>query len=266
MADVRRLTVRGRYDCIPSITSFVAEAAEAAGLNEDEAFHCRMAADEACTNIIEHAYGGEDIGAIEVTCNIEPGVCAIQIVDTGRRFDPDAVPQPTFPSNIEDVRPGGIGLHLMRKMMDQVSFQFSDERNTLTMIKSHATVPGTEAGTQPEAVPVKEVRPNVWLVSPTGRLDAASSPSLEERLTEMLQMGRNWLVIDMGGISYISSRGLKTLISAWRKSGDAGGTVLLFGMVPRVASIFETVGFTHIFDSYETLDEALAAVETLKRP
>jgi serine/threonine-protein kinase RsbW len=60
MAEVRRLTVRGRYDCIPGITSFVGEAASAAGLNDDEAFHCRMAVDEACTNIIEHAYGGED--------------------------------------------------------------------------------------------------------------------------------------------------------------------------------------------------------------
>src|SRR5687768_10981797 len=110
--EVRTLTVRGRYDCIPSITSFVGEAADAAGLTDDDAFHCRMAVDEACTNIIEHAYGGEDQGAIEITCTINRGTCSIQIVDHGHPFNPDLVPEPKFGGSLDEIRPGGIGLHL----------------------------------------------------------------------------------------------------------------------------------------------------------
>lgn len=260
MTEVRRLTVRGRYDCIPTITTFVAEAASAAGLNEDESFHCRMAVDEACTNIIEHAYGGEDKGAIEVKCLIEPGVCSIQIVDRGKSFDPEAVPPPSFGEKLDEIRPGGIGLHLMRQMMSLVRFEFEADRNILTMVKSHMAGIDETKPEPPENVHSRQLRTDVWLVAPEGRLDAAGSPRLEEALTRMLERGRSWLVVDMSHVSYISSRGLKTLVSAWRKSGDAGGGLVLFGMNPRVASVFEMVGFTHIFDTYGSMEEAVDAV------
>src|SRR5574340_174268 len=138
MAEIRRLTVQGRYEFIPTITAFIEEAAQAAGLSEDEAFHCRMAVDEACTNIIEHAYGGEDRGLIEVTCNIESGVCSIQIVDHGKPFDPDNIPTPGIGNHLDEIRPGGIGLHLMRQMMDNIRFEFAEAHNTLTMIKNRS--------------------------------------------------------------------------------------------------------------------------------
>jgi anti-anti-sigma factor len=170
-----------------------------------------------------------------------------------------------FGNSIDEVRPGGIGLHLMRQMMNEVRFEFEGDRNLLSMLKTHA---GDNAGMIPkdsEEVPNHEVRPGVWLISPEGRLDAAGSPRLDDTLTRVLEQGRKWLVVDMSGVSYISSRGLKTLVSAWRKSGDAGGTVVPFGMMPRVASIFDTVGFTHIFDSHQTLEDALAAIDSQKR-
>jgi anti-anti-sigma factor len=256
MAETRQLTVRGRYDCIPAVTSFVAEAAEAAGLDEDAAFHCRMAVDEACTNVIEHAYGGEDIGAIQITCTIAPGACTIEIVDHGTAFDPNIVPVPQISQDLDKMHPGGIGLHLMRKMMDEVDFRFEDERNILIMKKTRPIA--AEKHDQEHTVS-REVRPNLWLVAPEGRLDAASVPRLDEVLSHVMDNGRIWLIIDMRQVSYISSRGLKTLVSTWRRVGDAGGSLVLFGMVSRVASVFETVGFSHLFDIYESLDEALAA-------
>jgi len=235
----------------------VGEAAEAAGLDEDASFHCRLAVDEACTNIIEHAYGGEDIGSIEITCKIEPGVCSIEIVDYGKPFNPDTVPTPDPAASLEELQPGGIGLHLMRQIMDTVEFRFGEGRNTLLMVKRRkdgAALP------RHVGVPVEEVRSGVWIVMPKGRLDAATSPALEEALSDSLERGRIWLVIDMTKVDYVSSRGLKTLVSAWRKAGDAGGNLLLYGMTERVASIFETVGFSHIFDIYLSLDDALASI------
>jgi anti-anti-sigma factor len=258
MAEIRQLTVRGRYDCIPSVTAFVEEAASAAGLDDDAAFHCKMAVDEACTNVIEHAYGGEDKGAIQVTCLIEPGTCKIEIIDHGQEFDPSVVPHPQMSPDLEDVEPGGIGLHLMRKMMDDVQFHFEHERNVLTMVKSqiikktYADRPG---------VRVQEVRPHVWLLAPEGRLDAATVPQLDDALNDILAKGRIWLILDMRQVSYISSRGLKSLVTSWRRAGDAGGNLVLFGMVSRVSSVFDTVGFTHLFDIYATLDDAIAAAQ-----
>lgn len=256
MAETRQLTVRGRYDCIPAVTAFVGEAAESAGLDEDAAFHCRMAVDEACTNVIEHAYGGEDVGAIQITCAIEPGICTIEIVDHGTAFNPDTVPVPQISSDLENLHPGGIGLHLMRKMMDEVSFRFEDKRNILRMVKSRPVQPKPQ---ELQGVEIREVRANVWLLTAEGRLDAAHVPKLDDALAEVMSQARIWLIIDMRQVSYISSRGLKTLVSAWRRVGDAGGNLVLFGMVSRVESVFDTVGFTHLFDTYDSLDDALSA-------
>ncbi len=255
MTDVRRLAVRGRYRNVPVITSFVAEAAAAAGLDEAGIYHCQMAVDEACTNIIEHAYGGEDIGDIEVTCTIEPGVCRIQVVDHGQPFDPQSVPTPSFDGPIEELKPGGIGLHLMRQFMDVVRFEFGPEGNTLLLVKSAQPRGGEEAY---GAVGVQEVEPGIWLVTPGGRLDSPSAPDFEQLLREQLDEGRVWLVVDMQDVTYISSRGLKALVTAWRRARAAGGDVLLAAMGAHVYNVFETVGFTRLFTIYNTRDEALA--------
>jgi anti-anti-sigma factor len=258
MVEERRLTVLGRYryEAIPTVTHFVGEAAQAAGLDEEEVFHCQMAADEACTNIIEHAYG-EGVGDIEITCLVEDGKCTIHIVDYGKPFDPDSVPPPKLTENLDDIKPGGIGLYLMRKVMDEVVFDFTGPGNRLTLVKTHTAEVGPPV---PGAVPVHEAAGGVWVVAPQGRLDAAHAPQLEETLTGLLNRGCDRLIVDMEGVQYISSRGLKVLLSAWRAAGDAGGDLVLCSLVPRVLVIFEMVGFTQVFDFYGTLNEALAAV------
>lgn len=139
MSKERHLTVRGRYENVPAVVQFVVEAAKEAGFDEKGVFHCQMSVDEACTNIIEHAYGGQDKGDIEATVQIEPGVLTITLVDHGEPFDPTSVPEPSI--NTDDpskIKTGGLGLHLMRKVMDEITFSFGDERNTLVMVKRQA--------------------------------------------------------------------------------------------------------------------------------
>jgi len=139
MSKERHLTVRGRFENVPTVVQFVVEAAQEAGFDERGVFHCQMSVDEACTNIIEHAYGGEDKGNIEATVRIEPGVLTITLVDHGEPFDPTSVPEPSI--NTDDpskIKTGGLGLHLMRKVMDEITFSFSDKRNKLVMVKRQA--------------------------------------------------------------------------------------------------------------------------------
>ena len=143
MADVRKITVRGRYENIPAITSFVGEAAEAAGLGDSGVFHCQMAIDEACTNVIEHAYGGEGNGDLHVEWFIREDDFVIVIHDHGEPFNPEIVPNPAQPNQDSlGLKVGGLGLYFMRTLMDTVRFQFhGEEGNTLTMTKR---LPGRE--------------------------------------------------------------------------------------------------------------------------
>lgn len=263
MIEERHLTILGRYlyESIPTITQFVADAAAAAGLGPDEVFHCQMAADEACTNIFEHAYEEQANDNIEITCQVETGRCTIIILDHGQPFDPESVPVPTISTNIEDIEPGGIGLHLMRKLMDDIRFEFGEDGNRLTMVKSHQK----DNATPENIITQRQLDKGVWVVAISGRLDSTHAADIETTLRELLDRGQHWLVVDLAEVSYISSRGLKALVTSWRRATDSGGTVVLCSIQPRVLTIFETVGFTEVFKTYPALDDAVAALTSAKK-
>jgi anti-sigma regulatory factor (Ser/Thr protein kinase) len=130
-----RLIVPARYDRIKQICSFVVDAANVAGLDESSTFQCQIAVDEACTNIIEHGYEGEDRGRIEVICNTNPGVLKIELLDQAPPFDPETVPEPELGAPLEDMKIGGLGIYFMKKMMDDVSFSRENGMNRLALLK-----------------------------------------------------------------------------------------------------------------------------------
>ena len=130
-----RLIVPARYDRIKQICSFVVDAANVAELDESSTFQCQIAVDEACTNIIEHGYEGEDKGRIEVICDARPGVLKIELLDQAPPFDLDKVPEPELGAPLEDMKIGGLGIYFMKKMMDDVSFTRENGTNRLGLLK-----------------------------------------------------------------------------------------------------------------------------------
>jgi serine/threonine-protein kinase RsbW len=132
----------GQFVSLSKISKFVVGAAGAAGLGEEAVYAVEMAVDEACTNIIEHAYGGEGRGNIECTCQINQDGLTVLLRDYGSPFDPSNVPEPDVNAAIEDREVGGLGLYLIHKLMDEVHFEFTpDFGNVLTMVKHTETKP-----------------------------------------------------------------------------------------------------------------------------
>ena len=130
------VTFPGRYDSLASISNFVEAAAEQAGLDHKATYEVQLAVDEACCNIIDHAYGGEGIGDIRCTVKVAKDALTIVLVDRGRPYSPEKVAPPQLNVPISKVKPRGVGLYLMRKMMDQVSYETTPEAtNVLTMVK-----------------------------------------------------------------------------------------------------------------------------------
>lgn len=129
-------TFPGRYSSLADIANFVRQAAQDAGLADFAVYMVETAVDEACSNIIEHAYGGEGKGIIEIACTIYPDRLMVTLKDHGRTFKPDEIPDPDIHASLEDQPGHGLGLYFIRKWMDEVSFSFSPETgNVLTMIK-----------------------------------------------------------------------------------------------------------------------------------
>jgi anti-sigma regulatory factor (Ser/Thr protein kinase) len=129
-------TFPGRYTSLAEISEFVARAAQEAGLDSKGVYAVKLAVDEACTNIIEHGYGGESSGKIECSCDVDRHALTIKLRDWGTAFDPDAVPEPNFNLPLEELQVRGAGLYLMRKLMDDVQFFFQEKKgNLLVMVK-----------------------------------------------------------------------------------------------------------------------------------
>lgn len=134
------MTFPGHFDSLARIGKFVARAAAAAGFGATAAYAVEMAVDEACTNIIEHAYGGEGRGDIECSCRVNRHGLTVTLRDYGRPFDPSRVPEPDINASLEERKEGGLGLYLIRKLVDEVHFEFTpDSGNILTMVKRKET-------------------------------------------------------------------------------------------------------------------------------
>ncbi len=108
----------------------------------------------------------------------------------------------------------------------------------------------------------KEQYPHgIWMVGVNGRLDQGLTPQLNEVLTGLLGNGRYRLIIDLSGVSYINSGGLRCLVSAWRQARAENGDVVLFGLNERILEVFTMVGFDKVFRIVDTSLQAQAAFE-----
>lgn len=130
------LTFPGRYESLAKIAEFVEKHAQQAGLDESASYAIQLAVDEACSNIIEHAYGGENVGEIQCTCKVTQKGLTVILRDQGQPFEPESVPSPDPNLPLEKVKPRGAGLYLIRNLMDEVTFKFTREAgNVLTLVK-----------------------------------------------------------------------------------------------------------------------------------
>lgn len=112
------------------------EAAQKTGLDDCTIYAVETAVDEACSNIIEHAYGAEDLGEIQCECCVLPDRLIIILKDQGKPFDPSAVAAPNLEVPLDERTDHGLGLYFMRQMMDDVRFDFVEGvGNILTMVK-----------------------------------------------------------------------------------------------------------------------------------
>jgi serine/threonine-protein kinase RsbW len=129
------LKVPGRYDCLAQIAQFIEQTGAEAGLDTVAICRCQLAVDEACTNIIEHGYQGEDLGPIEIACAAGTGELVITISDQAKPFDAEAVPEPTLGESLEELKIGGLGLYFKRQVMDTVEFSRANGGNKLVLVK-----------------------------------------------------------------------------------------------------------------------------------
>jgi anti-sigma regulatory factor (Ser/Thr protein kinase) len=125
------------FEYLDEIRDFVGDIAQSGGFNDKDVYNIQLATDEAASNIIEHAYENVSDGLLEISCELRKDVITIILVDHGEAFDPSVVPLPNLKADLSERKIGGLGLYLMRKLMDDVHYDADpkNNRNTLTLIK-----------------------------------------------------------------------------------------------------------------------------------
>ena len=106
----------------------------------------------------------------------------------------------------------------------------------------------------------QEIRGDVLILKPVGRLDSASSPELERILGDHLEQGVARVIFDFSDLAYTSSAGLRVVLVAAKKLRPVNGRLVLAGMREAVREIFEVSGFLSLFEFAADVEQALTKV------
>ena len=121
---------------VPLMTEFVEKTAEQANLDPSVTMTLTLAIEEAVTNIMKYAYPEGEVGPIEINAIINDGSLSFTIKDCGTPFDPTQVKKADITLSAEDREIGGLGIHLIRNIMDTVEYHHTSDQNILTLTKN----------------------------------------------------------------------------------------------------------------------------------
>lgn len=116
------LIVKSRTENLSLIRDFISSQASSSGLSAEEIENIMLAVDEACTNIIKHAYKSYPEGDIVIKLESKRDKLIISIIDHGNTFDPTGVPDPDLQKYYRNGKVGGLGMYLMKTLMDDVKY------------------------------------------------------------------------------------------------------------------------------------------------
>lgn len=119
----KKLIVKSRTENLSKIRDFVSSNASEAGFSKDEIDEMILAVDEACTNVIKHAYKFSPYGDIILEIKFDDNALTITIEDNGISFNPDIIPEPDLQKYYREHRVGGLGMYLMKTLMDEVKYK-----------------------------------------------------------------------------------------------------------------------------------------------
>jgi anti-sigma regulatory factor (Ser/Thr protein kinase) len=124
---------------LPDVLEFVRDACARAEASEEASYAIELAVEEVCMNLIQHGYAGVEPGPITIEFAVDPDAVTLTVRDRARAFDPKDAPEPDLISDWRSRPVGGLGWHLVRRFVDEISYCSDPQKgNTLTLVKRSA--------------------------------------------------------------------------------------------------------------------------------
>jgi anti-anti-sigma factor len=247
-----------------------------------------MALDDLLNNVVQYAFPHDPTEHhIEVEGEVRDTWVILTITDDGIPFNPLTVAPPDLSLLLHEREIGGLGIHLVRSMFDEVSYHRNVGRNVLTVKKRLASQGATsmkhpdktgisafeverlpQPSRQTPQILEKTVESRrsgtVMIVTPQARFDTNSAPEVERILMDHIGQGERQIVLDLSHISYISSIGLRVILKAVMAMTRTDGKVVLCGGNDHVRTVLQLSGALMMSLYASTLEEALSRVQELR--
>jgi anti-anti-sigma factor len=250
-------------------------------LGDKDIFGLALALEECASNIVNHAYRRDPQKKFTVSIEHTPSAMVVELRDYGPEFDPtqQKVVEPV--AHDEERPPGGWGIDLVNRYMDNICYQRQNGENVLRLTKclNLARPPVSPAGNTnpiskhkktPTDMPLeikisKEADPasaGAVTVKLIGSLDTSTAPELERQLAPVLANPIKDLIYDLADLKFISSAGLRIFSATRKQLKERGGQASFINMQPQIKEVFQimkSLPGVAVFESVAELDRYLAA-------
>ncbi|HWZ27704.1 MAG TPA: anti-sigma factor antagonist, partial [Gemmatimonadales bacterium] len=198
-----------------------------------------------------YGFAGRRGGEVSIDVELSTDRLYVTLTDNGEPFNPLDRAAPDTALSVDERQIGGLGIHLVRRLMDEVTYLRRADRNVVSLAKL--------LGGRSVDITTRSAN-GVTLVALAGSLDSNTSPQAQQALDGMLAAGARKMVVDCTALDYISSAGLRVLLGMAKRLGGAGGqggALRLFGLNETVREVFDISGFSTILAVFATEGDAL---------
>lgn len=129
------ISVQASTEHLAEVRDFVARHASEFGFKKQDVNDIRLAVDEAYTNIIKHAYQNDGDKSVDIELGYNSNTFWVSLLDTGNTFDPKNYTKPDVRQKMKEKKRGGVGVYLIRKLMDDVEYNTKGSVNEIRMSK-----------------------------------------------------------------------------------------------------------------------------------
>jgi anti-anti-sigma factor len=218
----------------------------------------QVAADEVVSNVIKYSWDDGGTHQFLVRITVQPGAVNLEIVDDGREFDPTATPSRNLPPGGDASRLGGLGIHMIKMLVDRFAYERIDGRNHTTLSKTCEVGTAIERSDKMNALSIGQTRVgNVCIVTLSGRIDSTNASDVMAEFTRLISAGEKSILVDLGAVLYLTSAAFRALLVATDEAERQAAKFALCSLGGHVRELFEMGGLLDAFSIHDSREEAL---------